>query len=156
MKAEMSRLRDSARYNDQLLLAGTDTTISFQVGIDATTNDHIDYVVGDGNIMPFAELIGTMVQDPHMSQMAMRAADDMLSEISARRASAGANINRFERARDNTQTMRTNLEAANSVIRDADIASEAALLARSQVLTRAGLSVLMQANQTPQLALSLL
>ena len=52
--------------------------------------------------------------------------------------------------------MRLNLSAANSRIRDVDVATETAVLARNQVLSQAGVSVLGQANQLPQLALSLL
>jgi len=52
--------------------------------------------------------------------------------------------------------MRLNLSAANSRIRDVDVASETANLSRNQVLTQAGISVLAQANQLPQLAFGLL
>ncbi|MEM9696458.1 MAG: flagellin, partial [Myxococcota bacterium] len=56
----------------------------------------------------------------------------------------------------NSQTIRTNLSAANSAIRDVDVAEETAQLARSQVLLQAGTSILAQANQSPNTALSLI
>jgi flagellin len=65
-------------------------------------------------------------------------------------------MNRLEIAGSNIQTMRLNLSAANSRIRDVDVAEETARLSRNQVLTQAGTSVLAQANQMPQMALSLL
>ena len=65
-------------------------------------------------------------------------------------------MNRLEVAQSNIQTMRLNLSAANSRIRDVDVASETSQMSRNQVLSQAGLSVLAQANQLPQLALGLL
>jgi flagellin len=65
-------------------------------------------------------------------------------------------MNRFETTISNIQSVRLNLSAANSRIRDVDVADEAATQSKNQVLTQAGTSVLAQANQTPQGALSLL
>jgi flagellin len=65
-------------------------------------------------------------------------------------------MNRLDVATANISTMRLNISAANSRIRDVDVASETAALARNQVLSQAGVSVLAQANQLPQLALNLL
>jgi len=56
----------------------------------------------------------------------------------------------------NIQTMQLNITAANSRIRDVDVASETANLSRNQVLTQAGTAILAQANQIPQMALSLI
>ena len=72
------------------------------------------------------------------------------------RAQFGAVVNRLQVAITNAQAIRTNLEAANSAIRDVDVAEETSQMARSQVLLQAGASVLSQANQAPQLALQLL
>ena len=65
-------------------------------------------------------------------------------------------MNRLETAQSSIQTMRLNLSAANSRIRDVDVAQETSSLSRNQVLTQAGVSVLAQANQLPQLAFGLL
>jgi flagellin len=72
------------------------------------------------------------------------------------RARFGTAINRLQGAVSNLQSMQTNMSASLSRIRDVDIASETSALARNQVLSQAGASVLSQANQSPQLALSLL
>ena len=72
------------------------------------------------------------------------------------RARFGAATNRLQMAVTNTQVIRTNLSAANSAIRDVDVAEETSQLARSQVLLQAGASVLSQANQAPQLAMQLI
>jgi flagellin len=65
-------------------------------------------------------------------------------------------MNRFDVTTSNIQTARLNLSAAASRIRDVDIAEETASLSRNQVLATAGVSVLAQANASPQLALGLL
>jgi len=76
--------------------------------------------------------------------------------VSTARSTFGAAMNRLEVAQSSIQTMRLNLSAANSRIADVDVASETAQLSRNQVLTQAGVSVLAQANQLPQLAFGLL
>jgi len=65
-------------------------------------------------------------------------------------------MNRLEVASSNIQTMKLNLSAANSRIIDVDVAEETANLSRNQVLTQAGVKVLAQANQLPQMAFGLL
>jgi flagellin len=65
-------------------------------------------------------------------------------------------MNRLEITTSSIATMRLNLSAANSRIRDVDVALETSTLARNQVLSQAGVSVLAQANQLPQLAMTLL
>jgi flagellin len=65
-------------------------------------------------------------------------------------------MNRMDFATSNIQTMQLNITAANSRIRDVDVANETSQMSRNQVLSQAGLSVLAQANQLPQMALNLL
>ena len=65
-------------------------------------------------------------------------------------------MNRLSTTVSNLQSMRTNMSAAHSRIADVDVAEETASMARNQVLSQAAVSVLSQANQSPQLALSLL
>ncbi len=74
----------------------------------------------------------------------------------AARSRFGAAINRLEVTSSNIQTVRLNLSAAKSRIKDVDVADETASLSRQQVLTQAGTSVLSQANSAPQTALSLI
>jgi hypothetical protein len=78
------------------------------------------------------------------------------ASVSTARARFGAAINRLEITTSNIQTARLNVSAANSRIRDVDIADETASLSKNQVLTQAATSVLSQANSSPQSALSLI
>ena len=94
--------------------------------------------------------------DATNSLASIDAIENAITTISGRRADYGAVMNRLQLTVANTQSMRTNLSAANSRIRDVDVAEETASMARNQVLSQAGVSVLSQANQAPQLALKLL
>ena len=90
------------------------------------------------------------------ARSALDTIDTALYRVSQARARFGAMMNRFETTISNIQSVRLNLSSANSRIRDVDVAEEAATQSKNQVLTQAGTSVLSQANQTPQGALSLL
>lgn len=87
---------------------------------------------------------------------ALEAIDNALNSVNSARADLGAIQNRFETTISNLALTSENLSAANSRIKDADFASEAAALSRSQVLQQAGISILAQANAAPQQVLSLL
>ena len=90
------------------------------------------------------------------SQAAIDAVDVAISTVSTQRSNYGAAMNRMQVTVTNIQSMRTNLSAANSRIKDTDIAEETSAMARNQVLSQAGAAVLAQANQAPQLAMTLL
>ena len=87
---------------------------------------------------------------------ALAAIDNALNAVNSARADLGAVQNRFEATISNLEVNSENLSAANSRIRDADFAAEAANLARSQVLQQAGISILAQANSSGEQVLSLL
>jgi len=82
--------------------------------------------------------------------------DLALEDVSAQRADLGALQNRLESTINNLSTTSENLSASRSRILDADFASETAQLSRNQIIQQAGVSILAQANQQPQVALALL
>ncbi|QEA40275.1 FliC/FljB family flagellin [Pistricoccus aurantiacus] len=86
----------------------------------------------------------------------LAALDSALSKVDTLRSDLGAVQNRFESAITNLQTNETNLSAARSRIEDADYATEVGNMTKAQILQQAGTSILAQANQLPQGALSLL
>jgi len=90
------------------------------------------------------------------SSLAISIADLALDQISAQRARLGAIQNRLESTINNLTTNSENLSASRSRILDADFAAETANLSRNQIIQQAGVSILAQANQQPQVALSLL
>jgi flagellin len=157
LKDEIDRLANSTDFNGTTLLGGTATSIDFQVGINTTSNDTIALDFGgisaSGLGLTNANIAGSSTAN---ASSAIDAVDTAITAILSSRAQFGAVVNRLQIAITNAQAIRTNLEAANSAIRDVDVAEETSQLARSQVLLQAGASVLSQANQAPQLALSLL
>ena len=87
---------------------------------------------------------------------AIKSIDGAISQIDSLRGNLGAIQNRFESTISNLQNVSENLSAARSRILDADIAQETSTMTRNNILQQAGVSILTQANQTPQLALKLL
>ncbi len=157
LKNEIDRLAESTQFNGKDLLAGTAASITFQVGINTTSFDTITVDFGGLSVSGLG-LSGVNVAGSAAANAtsAIDTLDTALRSVSTARATFGAATNRLQIAIANTQTIRTNIQAANSAIRDVDVAEETSQLARSQVLLQAGTSVLAQANQSPQLALSLL
>ncbi len=157
LKDEITRLSETTEFNGKELLAGTATNITFQVGINTSTFDTIQVGFGGVSVSSLGlSGVGVGGSSATSATAAITALDGALTTVSTERAKYGAANNRLTLAVANSQTIRTNLSAANSAIRDVDVASETALMARSQVLMQAATSVLAQANQAPQLALSLI
>jgi len=158
LQSEITRIQGSAKFNGKALVGATSTVITLQVGLDNTADDHIAVTLGGVSLATIssstgANLSGSVADD---ALLALKTIDTAISNVSTSRAKFGAAMNRLEVASSSIQTMRLNLSAANSRIRDVDVASETASLSRNQVLTQAGISVLAQANQLPQLAFGLL
>ncbi|MFM4822239.1 flagellin B [Aeromonas hydrophila] len=90
------------------------------------------------------------------AQLAMANLDFMIKAVDSKRAELGAVQNRFDSTIRNQSNVSENLSAARSRIRDADFATETANLTKQNILQQAASSILAQANQRPQSALSLL
>jgi flagellin len=157
LQAEIARIQGSAKFNGRQLVGSTAQTITLQVGLDNTASDQIAVTLGGvsmATIAGSAVLISGSTAVGALSSLSI--IDTTISDISTARSSFGAVMNRLETAQSSIATMRLNLSAANSRIRDVDVANETAILSRNQVLSQAGVSVLAQANQLPNLALNLL
>lgn len=155
LQAEITRIQGSAKFNGVSVVATAATSITFQVGLNNASSDQI--TVGFGGVSLTVLLAATTGVDTTTAALASLARiDTAIDSVSTSRATFGAAMNRLEITGSNIQTMRLNISAANSRIRDVDVASETSRLSRNQVLTQAGTSVLAQANQMPQIALSLL
>ncbi len=157
LKSEIGRIQGSAKFNGKELLSLNVSTIQFQIGLDDATADQLSLtfggfgltaITGSANAIGGSGITGALA--------ALGIIDSALSIVSTERAKYGASMNRLGTTISSIETMRLNLSAANSRIRDVDVASETAALARNQVLSQAGVSVLAQANQLPNLALNLL
>ena len=157
LKEEIDRLSDATEFNGTELLAGKSATVSFQVAIGTTTNDRIDIAFGGvGTTALGVEGLAVTGSDATNATAAITALDSALTSVSTTRARFGAASNRLTFALTNSESIRFNLSAADSAIRETDLASETASLARHQVMVKAGTSVLAQANVMPSYALTLL
>jgi flagellin len=153
-QAEITRIGNVTTYNGTSLLGAT-SSVSFQVGSQNTTNDRISVTFGGASASTLG-ITAASVASVTGAQAAISTLDTAISSLSTVREGFGSTVNRMQSTIANLQSTGTNLSAALSRIRDTDIAMETASMSRNQVLSQAGAAVLGQANQAPQLALSLL
>ena len=158
---ELDRIARSTDFNGIKLLQGSASGgVTFHIGVDNSTTDKITVSIqnvqssqlGTNGTKLNAQGVSTVTK----SQTALGVIDAAITQLSTARSKLGAGQNRLDVTIDNIGTTVENLSAANARISDADIASESAALTRAQILTQAGVSVLAQANQAPQTALSLI
>jgi flagellin len=149
---EVSRISDSTSFNGTQLLDGSNASLDIQVGVGTTATSQVTINLGAG--MSATDLgLNTIAID---GADAANALDAATADVSAQRASFGAAQNRLESTIRNIGMTVENLSAANSRIRDVDIAAETSQMTSLQILQQAGVSVLAQANSSPQMALMLL
>lgn len=158
LKAESDRIAATTRFGEQRLIDGTGQTFEFQVGIQNNANeDRISYESSQVNAT--ASNLGIDSFDftsKEGAQEALSVLDKAQSEVNAYRANLGALQNRMESTISNTGVMYENMSAANSRIRDADIAQASSELTRNNILLQAATATLSQANQIPGMALKLI
>ncbi|MGC4120544.1 MAG: flagellin [Myxococcales bacterium] len=156
LTTELDRIANATEFNGIKLLDGTATTLTFQIGIrNVAVNDRISVTTVDATAATLG-VAGLDLTTNTNAQTALDTIDSALQVVSAARAVFGAAGNRFSTTISQIQTASENLSAANSRIRDVDVAEESAKMSRAQLLQQAGVSVLAQANQSPQVALKLL
>lgn len=152
LTTELNRVASQTEFGGVALLDGSYSE-SFQVG--ANEGQVIDIVITQNfsaTVMGFGTSISTFAG----AQTAITLADSALKLVNSTRAELGAKQNRFSSVIRSQENTAENLAASRSRIKDADYALETAALARNSVLQQAASSMLTQANQQPQIALSLL
>jgi flagellin len=162
-RTDIDRIANSASFNGVTLMAAgssNPTSFNLQVGPNSNVNnDVIDIIsaIGDTTTGTSGLDLATAAFASNASALAyLDQVDTALIRLNSKRATLGSFQNRLESAAANLTISIENLTNAESRIRNADVAAEAAELTRYQILQQAAASVLRQANQTPQLALSLL
>jgi len=158
LQNELERIADSTEFNGLNLSDGTTTQISVQVGIfnvaaqDRITVDLQDSQTATLGVNSAVVDLGTAAN----SQTAITAIDTAIDSVNNSRSTYGAVQNRLTSALRNLENYTENLVETESRIRDVDFAQATADMSRHQIFSQAGISVLSQANQNPQAALSLL
>lgn len=156
LKSEIDRIASTTEFNGISLLNGDSSTgVNFQVGVGNSSNDRLTLSIATATGSALS-INSSSVSVASKALAAISGLDGAITAVSSRRANVGAIQNRLAVTMSNLETYSTNLEAANSRIIDVDVASETARLTKQQILVQAGASMLAQANQGPQVALSLL
>ncbi len=150
--SEIDRIASDTTFNGIDLLASDDSA-SIQVGINTGETIDVTLTGTTGSDLGIDSLDTTSATN---ASAAMTALDTAIGSVNTARGSLGADQNRLQSAYASIQNVSENLSAAESRIRDVDVAWETADLTRNSILQQAATSVLAQANTQPQLALSLL
>ena len=155
---EINRISKGTEFNGRKLLDGTGGLVEIQVGIhNDPMQDRIKYDSTDTDTTTESlALTGEGIASKESAQLSLAKLDDALVRINGTRANLGALQNRLQSASNTIAIAEENFSAANSRIRDVDVAAETADMAKNNILTQAGVSVLAQANQAPNAALKLI
>ena len=153
--SEIDRIANATEYNGVALI-NSSIALTFQVGIrNVAANDQITVTTQNAtagalgvNTLSLSTLTG--------AQGALATIDAAMQTVSSVRATMGAQANRMEKVINTSTQAGVSLAAAQSRIRDVNVAEETSNMSRLQILMQAGVSVLAQANQVPQAALKLL
>lgn len=158
LKSEIQRITESTSYNGFDLLNGTGGVIDIQIGVKNNPfQDRISFNASAANsTLESLGLIAETVSTKESAQMSLDVVDNALVSVNAIRANFGALQNRLYSTSQNLKVADENYSAANSRIRDADVAAETTELMRNNILQQAAISVLSQTNNSQQLALKLL
>ena len=163
--AEVDRIASVAQFNGMNMLTGrfgegSDRIMQFQVGANVDQNARV-YIgtmtaqaLGLKGIQGGEEQIS--ISSPDEANMTLAAVDSALTTVSKQRADLGAYQNRFEMAAKGVNIAAENTQAAESRIRDTDMASEMVEFTKNQILTQAGTAMLAQANSQSETVLALL
>lgn len=153
---ESDRIAKTTRFGSKQLLDGSGDELEFQVGAFAGDENVINYKMSADATASKLGISGVSVDSKGSARDLLSSVDDAMKDLGKMRADFGAVQSRLNTTTSNLDIQYENLSAANSRIRDADIAKESADLASSQVLQQAAISVMAQANQQPAMALRLL
>ena len=153
--SEIDRIANGTEFNGVNLLDGSSAAISIQVGIDGGTNDVINVSGADATAATLGLGSASISTSTDASSM-LATLDTAINSVNTSRGTLGAQQNRLESTLRSLANVRETTSAAESRIRDVDVAMETADLTRNSILQQASASILSQANAQPQLALSLL
>ncbi len=154
--SEIDRIARSTTFNGVQLLDGTGSTVTFQVGIGTTAG--VDTIsLSSANTLAANMGLATLdIGSGGDQNLAIQGVDFAINAVNQIRGTFGAVQNRIERTIANLRIQVENTTAAESRIRDVDVAEETGKLTRNAILQQAAVAILSQANVQPQIALQLL
>lgn len=152
---EADRIARTTAFGNTKLLDGSGGRLEFQVGPNGSKDDIISFDFDSDATSSSLGIRGLEVDDKSSARDALGSIDEALHKVSSLRANYGAMQSRLETTVNNLDLSYENLSAANSRIRDTDIAKETAEMTSASILQNTAVSVLAQANQLPSVALKL-
>ncbi len=158
LKEEIQRISATTSWGKTKLLDGSTQSFDFQVGIyNNEKEDRISFNAAENNAsLDSLGLSGIDYTSKEGAQQALSQLDTAQTSVNGFRANLGALQNRLSSTVDNLAVYEENMSAANSRIRDTDVAQASSEMTRNNILLQAGTATLAQANQVNQLALKLL
>lgn len=161
LKTEISRISSQTEFNTQKLLTGSFKGKDFHIGANKDQTITLTIATMSATALKVtAGAIsiagGTATANQSKAEALISTLDTAINTVSTERSKLGAYQNRLEHTITNLQTSSENLTAAESRIRDVDMAAEMVKFTKTQILTQAGTAMLAQANQAPQSVLKLL
>ena len=158
LKSEIQRVAEVTEFNGTPLLSGLGGLLEFQIGVhNDPFNDRISFDSTASNAtLDSLGLAAESIRAKEGAQLSLNVIDEAIVRNNSMRANFGALQNRLVATINNINVAHENLAAANSRIRDTDIAEESAELARHSILQQSNVAMLGQANGIPSLALKLL
>ena len=158
LKSEVQRVAESTTFGSRKLLDGTGGVYDIHIGTGA--NEKTDWIAYDASVSN-ATTDNLGIADLDFSskdgaRSGLSALDSAQQAVNGSRATLGAMQNRLSSSIDVIGTMNENMSAANSRIRDTDVAASSSEMARNNIMLQATTATLAQANQLPQLALKLI
>jgi flagellin len=155
LKSEIDRVSTTTTFNERKLLDGKFTSVALQVGAEGISSNTIKVTIGSISTKGLS-LTNTSVSTQAKAQSAISQIKSAISSLNETRAKLGAVQNRLEHTINNLNNVVENTTAAESQIRDTDMASEMVKYSNNNILAQAGQAMLAQANQSNQGVLSLL
>jgi len=163
--AEVDRIASHAQFNGMNMLTGrfaqdSGTTMQFQIGANTDQNTKVYIAAMTASSLGLINAQGTDgpigMMDPEAANKAIVDLDNALTQVNKQRADLGAYQNRFELAAQGIAIASENMQAAESRIRDVNMASEMVKYTRDSILNQSGTAMLAQANMRTQSVLQLL
>lgn len=155
LRSEIDRIAQTTEFNGQALTSGSTISFSIAIGFRSGVGNTLDLDLNDVTTTSLG-LNSVNVSTSANAMSALANIDSAISAVATARAEYGSLQNRLEATIANLQVTSENLTAAESRIRDADVAYETSVFTKNQILVQTGISVLAQANTLPQQALALL
>ncbi|MEW5706875.1 MAG: flagellin [Actinomycetota bacterium] len=153
--AEIDRIANTTTYSDKKLLNGDQATTAMNFQIGANNGQSIAVTIATATTAALT-INGLCVGSHTFASQAIVSIDNAITEISKQRSKLGAVQNRLEHTIANLGVNEENVAAAESRIRDADVAAEMVNFTRAQILSQSGMAALAQANASRQMVLQLL